>query len=373
MNKKILLNASMYTGEPNGTGIYIQQTYNRLCKLLDSEGIPYTCFAYTKEGLLNQNNIHLIRIPAPKKAFNRLLSLHRIWWNIFVLPLLARGYSQVYSFSNHGSPFIKNQVITIHDLICLEFPRQNKLQFLYNKYLLPFIMQTSKEVVAISAFTKENLLNHFNLDTNKIKVIYNGGDHLQKQPGHGEQAHAELAAITNNKPFLLCAGATYPHKNASQLVQAMQRLDDTVLMIITGPANKYFRGLRQQVVEKKLSNVILLEYVSSDFLRCLYTHCLANIYISLHEGFGFPPMEAASYNKVSVLSDRGALPEIYGGTALYVNPHNVEEICEALQLFSTPGFDASPYTSKQPQLFRTYTWDKTVSEIYHLLAGEKAQ
>lgn len=360
----------MYTGEPNGSGIYIRETYNRLCKVLDKAGIKYTCFAYSKEGLANQDNIHVIKVPFAKKAFNRLVSLHRLWWNIFILPLLAKRYSQVYSFSNHGTPFIKQQVVTVHDLICMEFPRQNKLQYMYNKYLLPSIMRACTQVVSISAFTRHNLISHFSIDTNKIRVIYNGGDHLQKKGKlYPLSARVNLASITNNKPYFLCAGATYPHKNAAALVEAMDGFDGDVLLVITGPSNKYFHNLRQQVEKRGLKNVVLLEYVSGEFLQYLYANCLANVYISLHEGFGFPPMEAAGYNKVSLLSDRGALPEIYGDTALYVNPHDTKAIREALRALAAPGFNASGYTNKYKQLFNTYTWDNTVSEVFDVLAG----
>lgn len=361
----------MYTGEPNGSGIYIKEVYNRLCQVLDENGIEYTCYTYSGQGLDNAKNIRLIKVPFAKKGFNRLLSLHRIWWNMFILPFLAQRYSCVYSFSNHGSPFIKKQVVTIHDLICMEFPSQNKLQYLYNKYLLPSIMRNSTQIVAISAFTKQNLVNHFRLDSEKIKVIYNGGDHLQnKGKLYPLSAKVNLANITKNKPYFLCVGATYPHKNASVLVEAMRELDDSVVLIITGPNNKYFRRLRQQVEMKKIKNVILLDYVNSDFLAYLYANCLSNIYISLHEGFGFPPMEAAGYSKVSLLSDRSALPEVYGDAAVYVDPHNVTAICEALRMMASPAFDASLYTNKHMELFDRYTWSKTVSAVYQLLAGD---
>jgi glycosyltransferase involved in cell wall biosynthesis len=358
----------MYTGNPNGNGIYIREVFNRLSALLDAQGIEYTCFAYTANGLANTAHVNVIKLPFQKKAFNRAVSVHRIFWNFFILPFIARNYCLVYSFSSHGSPFIKNQVITIHDLICFEFPRQHKFQYVYARLVLPLILRSCKKVVAISDFTRQMVTRHFSIDFRKVLTIHNGGDHLKRQaPLLSMHFKTRLSELTGDRPFFLCVGATYPHKNVEAVIRAMETLGDKYRLLLTGPANNYYHKIKLQLTNGRISNVVLLDYVEDEFLQYLYAHCVANIYISLHEGFGFPPMEAAGYNKISLLSGKGALPEIYGDAACYVDPHDIPAIETALRNIASPAFDSAIYHERYTRLFSTYTWDKNVNNIYFLV------
>lgn len=357
----------MYTGNPNGNGIYIREVFNRLSILLDEQAIDYTCFAYTADGLLNADNVTVIKFPFQRSGFNRLVSIHRLLWNVFVLPFIARKYDLVYSFSSHGTPFFKSQVITVHDLICFEFPSQHKFQYVYTKFLLPIILRSCKRVVTISGFTKQMVIKNFSTRPEKILTIYNGGDHLKRQASFPVSYKARLSELTNNRPFFLCVGATYPHKNVAAVIRAMENFGDKYALLLTGPANNYYHTIKLQLINGSVNNVVLLDYVEDEFLQYLYANCLANIYISLHEGFGFPPMEAAGYDKISLLSTKTVLPEIYGDAAWYVDPYDISAIESAMQTIASPSFDGTLYHEKYKRLFSTYTWSKNVSNIYTLV------
>src|SRR5580765_6769708 len=121
----VLFNASMYTKKSSGVGIHAREIWNHISEN-EEKTVNDRCFAYTKENLERPASVFLIKIPAINFLFSRFLSVHRLIWNIFYLPFIAKKHDLVYSFSSHGSPFIKNQVITIHDLICFEFPKQHR-------------------------------------------------------------------------------------------------------------------------------------------------------------------------------------------------------------------------------------------------------
>jgi glycosyltransferase involved in cell wall biosynthesis len=359
----------MYSEKPTGVGICTREIWKHLHKTLDNEGIEYVIYAYDRAGLNYSEKTYPVQLPFILQFLSKkFLSLHRLIWNIFYLPLIAKNYDLVYSFSSHGSPFIKNQIVTIHDLICFSFPKQHRFQFLYFKYIFPCIVKAAKKIVVVSEFTKREVIKHYNVAPAKVVVILNGGDHLNRSndfslPNDEKQKAEELSS----KKFFLTVGATYPHKNVERLVEAMQQFRKNILLVIVGMSNTYYNSLSRRVNQQKLDNVVFLSYVSPDFLSWLYKNCVANVYISLYEGFGFPPFEAALQNKFSVISKCGALPEIYKGAAYYVDAYNIEEIKQVLEHIASPDFSSAHYEEKFSELIDKYQWSKAAVEVYELI------
>ncbi len=366
---RILLNACMYTKNPPGVGINTREAYNALTKRLDTNNLEYNVFAYSAEGLKTPQAVSIIKLPTPLEfLFKRFISIHRLIWNIFYLPLIAKNYDLVYSFTSYGSPFIKNQVITIHDLICFQYPKQNKFQYIYFKFLLPYIIKSCKKIVVISEFTKQDVIKHLKVSADKLEVIYCGHDHLTdtKIPT-SEGDVLELETITKGKPFFFTAGASYGHKNVDKIIEAMQALPQH-LLLVTGPNSSYYNQLKKSAIKNNYNNIVFLNYVSDSFLKLLYKKCVANVYISSYEGFGSTPLEAALNDKISVVSNKSVLPEIYSDSVVYVDPENIEEVKNTLKYVASSNFNANKYKSKFPGLIKKYSWGNMADGIMHVIA-----
>jgi glycosyltransferase involved in cell wall biosynthesis len=204
-----------------------------------------------------------------------------------------------------------------------------------------------------------------NLD--KLAVIYCGHDHLNDPKIYPQEPDIKmLENVTGNKPFFFTAGASYPHKNVNKIIEAMQTLPGYNL-IITGPKNTYYTQLKEAVERRKQENIIFMNYVSDGFLKLLYKKCVANIYISSYEGFGSTPLEAAMNDKISIVSNKTALPEIYGKSVLYVDPDNTDEIKNVLLSVASPQFNSNVYKSKFPDLIKKYSWVNTANGIMKVI------
>lgn len=361
----------MYSDKPTGVGIFIREAWARLVQQ-QLIGKHSTLYVYSTENLALPQAVKVIRLPAVLELiFKRSLSLHRIAWNIFYLPLIARNYDMVYSFSSHGSPFIQQQVITIHDLICMQFPRQHKTQYYYFTYLLPRIIKSCVKVVTVSAFTKAEVVKHYSVAPGTIAVISGAADHLQPVAAAGMPAHENTTAKwLADKQFFLTVGASYPHKNIERLVAATKLLDKDILLVIVGSGNTYYNELKEKYADEQIH---FLEYVSQAMLGFLYAHCIANVYISLYEGMGFPPYEAALYNTVTIASNTTAIPEIYGDALYYVDAFDTDNIAAALKAFSSGQVDKSTYQRRFKALLEKYTWQRTATGISQLIHGTLQQ
>ncbi len=369
---KILFNACMYSENPPGVGVNTREAYNALTGRLIEKNIEFKCYTYSKKDLKCQQNITIIKLPLIIEFFlKKFVSFHRLVWNIFYLPMIARKFDLVYSFTSHGSPFIKNQIITIHDLICFKFPDQNRFQYLYFKFILPHIIKSCKKIIVISEFTKNDVMKRYHVSSSKLEVIYCGHDHLNNLKFSSEEAfEKKVIELTLGKPFFITVGASYAHKNVDKIIEAMQILPD-YLLIVTGPNRKYYNNLKVSTAHKKYRNIIFLNYVSDSFLKFLYKKCVANIYISSYEGFGSTPLEAAMNDKISIVSNKSVLPEIYGNSVVYVNPENLQDVEEALLSVTSSDFDAELYKSKFPQLINKYSWGNMASNIMRVIENFK--
>ncbi len=268
----------------------------------------------------------------------------------------------VYSFSSHGSPFLKNQIITIHDLICLNYPKQHKFQYYYFKYILPSIIRSSKRIVVISEFTKREVVKHYNICEENIEVIYNGTNIIEYIPN--DVTEKQFCDLTKGKPFFITVGATYQHKNILNLLKAVMAFDrKDVLFFIIGKPNQYGIEMREFAKANNLTNVIFLDYISESLLGKLYTEAICNIYVSLYEGFGFPPLEAASVGTISLVSDIPVMKEIFGNTMVYTNPESPAEIAEKIKKISEGVINPKVSEQDRDYLLSKYSWNNTTNHI----------
>ena len=365
---KVLLNGSMYSKKTAGVGIWIKEGYKKMTELnmLPDDTVMY---AYSAEGLTEKGTVKKIKLPPVLEAvFNKTLSLHRIVWNVFFLPRIARKSKLVFSFSSHGSPFIKNQIITIHDLICLAFPKQHKTQYFYFKYLMPSIVKSSKKIVTVSEYTKGEVIKYYKVAPEKIQVINSAADHIKKVETFDiPDKEKPVVKMLADQKFFLTVGASYQHKNIERLIAAMKMLNKNDKLIIVGSGNAYYHSMKEKYASEKIH---FLEYVSLPLLGYLYAHCMANVYVSLYEGMGLPPYEAAVYNTVTIASDVTAIPEIYGDAVYYVNPENTADISNALAMFSRGEIDKEKYRSRFPALLQKYTWLNMATKLSALINNE---
>ncbi|MFN3019480.1 glycosyltransferase family 4 protein [Chryseobacterium sp. TY3] len=333
------INMTMLNSKPTGVGVYCQQLYDHI---------------------KNNSKFEFLFINESK-----FLTLKRLLWNLIILPLKVKRHL-IYSPSTHGSLFVKNQIITIHDLIAINFPQQYKFQYYYFKYYVPLLIRQSKYVVAISEFTKKEIVDYYKINSNKVKVIHNG--FTKASVDQSSKDKEELKDILQDCKYFVCIGASFSHKNITTLIESIALFNDNnIKFVIVGKENDYFRSMKELALSFGLENIIFLNYISDGLLHALYDGALANIYISLYEGFGYPPLEAASHGTISIISDIPVMNEIYGDSMIFVDPKNKVEIAEKLTLLSMNSPSKEEVHSKTDYLFSKYSWENTTKSILDLI------
>lgn len=353
----IIINASILDNKPTGIGIYtlnLLEKFNRL-------NMIYTLFTSLNN---NQKNVQLIKVikyirPYPYKKIGGLI---RFLINQFYFTWVGKKFNIAYLPTPHGSVFLKNQVVTVHDLLALHFPKQHKLQYYYYKYFMPVILANAKAIVSISESTKNDLIYFYDINPEKIKVIYNGFN--QSHFVHKQNAAEYIKNKFKLDNYIFTVGSSYPHKNLDKLIEAFKNLNDNNLVLaITGQVGSYQKVL----IEKyNIKNIIFLGYVDYKDLPYLYSAAKAMVYPSLYEGFGFPPLEAMSCHCPVIVSNTSSLPEVCANAVEYIDPNDVSSIEKGIIKVINDKVYRNDLIEKGKLQSTKFSWEKTANELINL-------
>lgn len=262
---------------------------------------------------------------------------------------------------NHTLPIFKRSrtVVTIHDVIPLEFPQRYPagIRGTVNLTLQKLALVTVDRIITDSYASLIAIRNHLNVDHQKLKLVYLAAAIVYKPVKN----KALLARIKNKyrlpDKFVLYVGDINWNKNIPGLIQAchLARLPLVIIgknalkvdsLDLTHPQLRHLRGIKWEGVHR-------LGFVPDADLVVIYN--LAKVYCqpSFAEGFGLPVLEAMACGTAVACSKTHSLPEIAGYAATYFDPANIQEIATSLLHASTSG------TVVQASKF---SWDKTAGE-----------
>ncbi|SHL85837.1 Glycosyltransferase involved in cell wall bisynthesis [Chitinophaga jiangningensis] len=202
-----------------------------------------------------------------------------------------------------------NRILTIHDLNFLYEAKTDAKR----KKLLKQVQDTvnsSRYVIAISAFAKNDVEQHLDLGNTPIKVIHNGIN-VAEFPGYDAPPYKPA------KPFIFAIGTVIPKKNFHVLPCLLQHNDYE--LVIAGSIRESYLSeiMREAAFYGVTDRVKVIGPVKDEDKYWYLKNCTAFAFPSLAEGFGIPPIEAMHFGKPVFLSDKTSLPEIGGDAAYY--------------------------------------------------------
>jgi alpha-1,3-rhamnosyl/mannosyltransferase len=206
-------------------------------------------------------------------------------------------------------------VVTVHDLAVLRHPRAfNRWTQEYSARLLPRVVRAADALLAVSEFTRDELVDLLGVPPERVRVIPNGVGPAFEPAGPREPGDYVLAVSTLE-----------PRKNLDRLVEGFRRarLDGCELRVVGA------RGWGGVAVGGE--RVRWLGHVSDSELARLYRGARCVAYPSLYEGFGLPVAEALACGSAVVTSRAPALLEVGGDAVVAVDALDPDAIAAGLQ------------------------------------------
>jgi glycosyltransferase involved in cell wall biosynthesis len=226
-------------------------------------------------------------------------------------------------------------VVTLHDLGYEYFPAAHpRAQRLYLRLSTRWSARVAQRVIAVSEATKRDLVRFTRIDAAKVTVVYHGVDR-HFAPATLAQIAPVAARYGVDGPYFLYVGTIQPRKNLERLLRAYARAAKGQAhfpqLLIAGRVGWLSEGIVALAQQLGVAGrVRLLGYVPDEHVPALLGGALAFTYVSLHEGFGMPVLEAMACGTPVLTSNTSALPEVAGDAALLVDPLNETAIAEGL-------------------------------------------
>ena len=215
-------------------------------------------------------------------------------------------------------------VVTLHDLVFKTHPEtMTRGGALLERLLTPASLRKAHCILTTSETMKKELHRLFPKITTPAEVAWLASS-------VNPESEFDEPDLPLGTRYALFCGSLEPRKNLARLLKAIVQINahspaqPLHLVIITGASwkSEKERSLINQHSELFHLRESISERAKAGFLRNAW--CLA--LPSLQEGFGIPLVEAMKFGVPIITSKRGALPEIAGDSAAYVDAESVESI-----------------------------------------------
>ena len=290
-----------------------------------------------------------------------------------MLPVAASGWkADVVHSPSFIMPYLRGSarhVLTVHDMTSFSHPHCHialRRSWLYRRMVLASLRRADAVVVPSRA-TRQAILEFLpDLQPDRIHVTV---------PGIGEEfrlcdpasVREVVARLKLPQPYILYVGTLEPRKNLPALVDSYRRLVEAGAikehLVLAGKLGWGYEALLKQIQVPALrGRVHLAGYVDQKDLPAVYAGARLFVYPSLHEGFGFPPLEAMACG-VPVISTRSSsLAENLERAAELVAPDDIAGLTDAMQRLLTDDTLRAKRQGQGLEQARQYRWEQTARE-----------
>ncbi|MCX7680021.1 MAG: glycosyltransferase family 4 protein [Spirochaetes bacterium] len=297
----------------------------------------------------------------------------KVYFDYVYLPEMSRKYNiDVWFFpKNTFSPWIKGQAVPVfHDIVYFEkelkFREFKFFDNLHHTLMIPINGKISAMNIAVSEFTARRMQELLRIPSEKIRVIKEGVEDVFVEMKDEKKLEAVKEKYNLRIPFFFYAGSLSPRKNMLNVLKAFDIVKSKL------PHNLYVTGgyswrddeVFKFIQEKKLEQrVIKLGFVNDDELVALYNLADCYLYPSLYEGFGLPILEAQACGCPVITSDVSSCPEVAGDGALVVNPYDVAQISNAMELVVCNSKVKKELIARGKENVKNYSWERCAKEL----------
>lgn len=278
-----------------------------------------------------------------------------LWEQLDFSRYLKKNKKEGVFFTNTVPLLYAHGIVAVHDVSYKANPqfftsKRDRLSALWHRLQYWRIASSKMPVVTVSHFSKAEIQRYYKVSPERITVIYNAWQHMQRVECLAEMdAYFQQHRLTANQ-YCFAMSTLNQNKNFAWIVEAAKQ-NPQETFVLAGSGN-----LKNVIESEQVSNIQFLGYVSDEEAKCLMANCKAFLFPTLYEGFGIPPLEAIACGAQSIMvSDTACMHEVYQGYAHYAN---VEQPDYALDFAPCEG---------ATELLELYAWEKSAKQWLHLL------
>ena len=284
--------------------------------------------------------------------------IRHILWQMLTLQwfLITNRQYTILEFGNTALPFAPG-IVFLHDIYCEFFPEdfasfKDRIIRVYNRWQYRLISKKAKKIATVSYFTRSQIAENFNVDAEKISVVYSSWEHF-KLIKADYSVFSDQPSLKKSGYFF-SLGSLSKRKNIKWIIEYARKNPDSIFAI----SGVSLPTVRVDELETTSQNIVLLGYLDDAKVKALMEHCRAFVLPSYYEGFGLTPLEALSCGAQVIIAKAASLPEIYGNAAHYIDPYNADVDLDELLLEPV---------EKPDVILAKYSYDTAAKQVYNLI------
>lgn len=289
---------------------------------------------------------HLFLHFPPQGIWSRIRSLWRVWG--ITKDIQKDGIQIFHGLSNElplniGTPEQRKMkaggkgckyIVTIHDLIFIHTPQYYHWidRQIYN-FKFRRACRCADRVIAVSEYTKQEIMHYYHTPESKIDVVYQGCDPVFSQEIEEGKLQEVKARYQLPDKFVLYVGSIEERKNLMLVAKAMAELNRraAIHVVAVGRRTAYVDQIQDFLKAQGIDHLFhFYHQVPYADLPSFYKWASTFAYPSRIEGFGIPLLEAISSGVPAIGCTGSCLEEAGGPNSIYVNPDDAKGMADAI-------------------------------------------
>jgi glycosyltransferase involved in cell wall biosynthesis len=253
------------------------------------------------------------------------------------------------------------QVVTVHDLFFLDHPEATAAEIRRDYAALAAAHARRADlVVTVSTTVAAQVVQRLGVDPARVVTCPNGAPDWTPRP-----------TVPGDGP-VICVGTLEPRKNIGGLLDAWVHLLEgglRVPLLLAGGAPESAGPVLERIGRAPLAGVVrYVGYLEEADRRAFYDRARVLVLPSFDEGFGLPAVEAMAAGVPVVVSRRGALPEVCGDAATYVDPDDPKGMASVIaELLASPA-RLEELSVRGAARARGFSWTTSASRLWQAYA-----
>lgn len=289
---------------------------------------------------------HLFLHFPPQGIWSRIRSLWRVWG--ITKDIQKDGIQIFHGLSNElplniGTPEQRKMkaggkgckyIVTLHDLIFIHTPQYYHWidRQIYN-FKFRRACRCADRVIAVSEYTKQEIMHYYHTPESKIDVVYQGCDPVFSQEIEEGKLQEVKARYQLPDKFVLYVGSIEERKNLMLVAKAMAELNRraAIHVVAVGRRTAYVDQIQDFLKAQGIDHLFhFYHQVPYADLPAFYKWASTFAYPSRIEGFGIPLLEAISSGVPAIGCTGSCLEEAGGPNSIYVNPDDAKGMADAI-------------------------------------------
>ncbi len=356
-------------GKVEGIARYIFENTSRMAAAHPEDTFYYFFDrSFSKKFITSSNIVPVVVPPA---------SRHPILWNIwfqFQIPRYLKKYNIDVFYT--GETYLPRKTktpcaIVSHDLAYCHYPEQipNAVLKYYRKYF-PKNHHQADAIIAVSDFTRQDIVKQYNIAADRISVIHNAAP-AGFRALNAQEKTAIRQELTGGVPYFAYLGSFHPRKNIAGLISAFElfkkQTSKSHKLVLMGRWAWKTNEIKDKIESSPYTDDILVRQETRENIFRYVGAAEALLYVSFFEGFGIPILEGFSAGVPVITSTESSMPEVAGDAAILVNPSKPSDIATAMKQLSEDEALGEDLIKRGFERLNSFSWDASARKTYAVL------